>query len=108
MVLGLEKKGENWTWVNGKLVNMSKWAGEPKCKGTVAHICKPFINGDQGLFCGTNGSKKLAYICEIPKGKTKVVFIFKIELGKRHEKRSLTVMRMLHMCSRLVHLKLLS
>ena len=86
MVLGLEKKGENWTWVNGKLVNMSKWTGEPKCKGTVAHICKPFINGDQGLFCGTNGSERLAYICEIPKGKKKVVFIFKIEPGKRHAK----------------------
>ena len=82
----LRKKGENWTWVNGKLVNMSKWAGEPKCEGTVAHICKPFINGDQGLFFGTNGSEKLAYIFETLKGKTKVVFIFKIELGKRHAK----------------------
>ena len=82
----LRKKGENWTLVKGKLVNMSKWAGKPKCKGTVAHICKPFINGDQGLFCGTNGSEKLAYICEIPKGKTKVVFVFKIELGKSHAK----------------------
>ena len=71
MVLGLEKKGENWTWVIGKLVNMSKLAGEPKCKGTVAHICKPFINGDQGLFCGTNGSRNWLTFAKFPKEKQK-------------------------------------
>ena len=80
------KKGENWTWVNGKLVNMSKWTGGPTCKEAVAHIRKKYICGDQALFCDAYGSEKLAHICEIPKGKTKVVFIFKIELGKRHAK----------------------
>ena len=79
--IGLEKKGENWTWVSGKLVNMSKWAGEPKCEGSVAHICKQTMKGNQSLFCGIHGSEKLAYICEIPKGKTKLLFIFDIELG---------------------------
>ena len=79
--IGLEKKGENWTWVSGKLVNMPKWAGEPNCEGSVAHICKQTIKGNQSLFCGIHGSEKLAYICEIPKGKTKLLFIFDIELG---------------------------
>ena len=71
--IGLEKKGENWTWVNGKLVNMSKWAGEPECGGTVAHICKQTINGTQSLFCDIPSSENLAYICEIPIGKKKLL-----------------------------------
>ena len=62
-------------------LKLSKWAGEPKCEGSVAHICKQTIKGNQSLFCGIHGSEKLAYICEIPKGKTKLLFIFDIELG---------------------------
>ena len=48
-------------------LKLSKWAGEPKCEGSVAHICKQTIKGNQSLFCGIHGSEKLAYICEIPK-----------------------------------------
>ncbi|CAH3159356.1 unnamed protein product [Pocillopora meandrina] len=97
--IGLKKKGENWTWVNRKLLNMSKWAEERQSRGAVAHICKQSVNGDQGLFYNIHGSRNLAYICEIPKGKTKLLFIFKTELSKRHAKSS-RVMRMLSMCSR--------
>ena len=80
--IGLEKKGENWTWVNGKLVNMSKWAGEPECGGTVAHICKQTINGTQSLFCDIPSSENSAYICEIPIGKKKITLIFVTKLSK--------------------------
>ena len=62
-------------------MKLSKWAGEPKCEGSVARICKQTIKGNQSLFCGIHGSEKLAYVCEIPKGKTKLLFIFDIELG---------------------------
>ena len=105
--IGLKKKGENWTWVNRKLLNMSKWAEGRQSRGAVAHICKQSVNGDQGLFYNIHGSRNLAYICEIPKCKTKLLFIFKTELSKRHAKSS-RVMRMLSMCSRSVHLPLLS
>ena len=69
--IGLEKKDESWTWVNGKLVNMSNWAEEPKCEGAVAYIGKRSIKGNQRLFYDVHCSEKLAYICEIPRGKTK-------------------------------------
>ena len=82
--IGLEKKGERWTWVNGKLVNMSNWAEEPKCEGAAAYIGKRSIKGNQRLFYEVHGSEKLAYICEIPRGKTKLLFIFNFESIKRH------------------------
>ena len=50
-------------------------------RAKVAHICKQTIKGNQSLFCGIHGSEKLAYICEIPKGKTELLFIFDIEYG---------------------------
>ena len=83
--IGLKKKGKNWTWVNGKLMNMSKWNGKPMCMGAVAHICKQSIDGEQGLFYNIHESRDLAYICEIPKGKTKLLFISNAE-SKRHAK----------------------
>ena len=82
--IGLEKKGEKWTWVNGKLVNMSNWAEEPKCEGAAAYIGKRSIKGNQRLFYEVHGSEKLPYICEIPRGKTKLLFIFNFESIKRH------------------------
>ena len=62
-------------------MNMSKWIGSSKCGGTVAYIRQQSIDGEQGLFSDIHGSKKLAYICEIPKGKTKLLFISNTELS---------------------------
>ena len=67
-------------------MNMSKWIESSKCGGTVAYICKQSIDGEQCQFSDIHGSKKLAYICEIPKGKTKLLFISNTELSKRHVK----------------------
>ena len=66
--IGLKKNGENWTWVNGKLLNMSKLARKPKLSGDVAYISKHCINGRQYI-CDVHDCKNMAYICEIPKGK---------------------------------------
>lgn len=62
-------------------MNMSKWIESSKCGGTVAYICKKSIDGEQCQFSDIHGSKKLAYICEIPKGKTKLLFISNTELS---------------------------
>ena len=68
MVHWLTKNGENWTWVNGKLLNMSKLARKPKLSRVVAYISKRYINGGQEM-CDVLDCKNMAYICEIPKGK---------------------------------------
>ena len=67
-------------------MNMSKWTERSKCGGTVAYKCKQSIDGEKGLFSDIRRSKELAYICEIPKGKTKLLFISNTELSKRHVK----------------------
>ena len=67
-------------------MNMSKWTEGSKCGGTVAYICKQSIDGEQGLFSNIRRPEELAYICEIPKGKTKLLFISNTELSKRHVK----------------------
>lgn len=80
--IGLKKNGENWTWVNGKLLNMSKLARKPKLSRVVAYISKRYINGRQ-FICDVHDCKNMAYICEIPKGKRNQPFIFNIESNKR-------------------------
>ena len=72
MVLGLEKKGENWTWVNGKLVNMSKWAGEPKCKGAVAHIyASRLLMATRAYFVAPMALRNWLTFAKFPKEKQK-------------------------------------
>ena len=66
--IDLQKNSVNWTWVNGKLPDKPKLAGQPKFSGVVAYISKPYINGGQET-CDVLDCKNMAYICEIPKGK---------------------------------------
>ena len=66
--IGLQKNGVNWTWVNGKLPDKPKLAGQPKFSGVVAYISKRYINGVQDI-CDVHDCRNMAYICEIPKGK---------------------------------------
>ncbi|CAH3159267.1 unnamed protein product, partial [Pocillopora meandrina] len=71
--IGLRFCNKTWTWLSRGKLDFSKWRdsenkSQPNCEGSVAHICKQTIKGNQSLFCGIHGSEKLAYICEIPKG----------------------------------------
>ena len=74
--IGLIKKDANWTWVSGIPLTICKWGnGEPNGDGDVGQILKEFPNGKQGLFNDLAGDAPKAFICEISKGKTELVYL---------------------------------
>ena len=80
--IGLTKKAENWTWVNGRPLTISKWEqGEPRGEHDAAFMYKRSSNGEQGVFGGVNGTSigyHHAYICEISEGKLLFLLLFSL------------------------------
>ncbi|CAH3159366.1 unnamed protein product [Pocillopora meandrina] len=78
--IGLTKKAENWTWVNGRPLTICKWEqGEPRGEHDVAFMYKRSSNGEQGVFGGVNGISIRyghGYICEISVGKLLFLLLF--------------------------------
>lgn len=63
--IGLRKAGQNWMWVSGKPLTITKWQqNQPSGDGAVVVISKD----KQGLFDDVADRSTNAYICEIPKG----------------------------------------
>ena len=73
--IGLIKEDGNWTWVSGRPLTMCKWSsGEPNGDGNVGQMYKQ-LYGKQGLFNDLSRHSSNAFICEIPKGKTKLLYL---------------------------------
>ena len=82
--IGLTKKAENWTWVNGRPLTICKWEqGEPGGEHDAAFMYKRSSNGEQGVFGGVNGTSMgyyHPYICEISEGKLLFLLLFSLIL----------------------------
>ena len=75
--IGLTKKAGNWTWVSERPLTICKWGkGEPSGEHDAAFMYKLSNSGEQGVFGSINGRHRLAYICEISRGKFFVLFSF--------------------------------
>lgn len=69
------KKAGNWTWVNGRLLTICEWGdGQPSGDGNVTHIYKLFSNGTRIVIGDCSEDLYSDYICEIPRGKTSLLF----------------------------------
>ena len=67
--IGLENMGQEWKWVNGRPLTISKWRDEePSGHGNVGEIVKGYRPNTQGLFNDLPGSNGRVSICEILKG----------------------------------------
>ena len=55
----------NWTWVNGKPLTITKWQdSEPSGNSVYALIAKEYPRGSYGKFNSIRGDIKRAWICE--------------------------------------------
>lgn len=70
--VGLKKEPEDWKWVTGQPLTINKWQeGQPSGDGDVVVMAKDYPADTQGLLNDLRDDIKKAFICEIPKGKTR-------------------------------------
>ena len=67
--IGLTKMGQEWKWVTGGPLTISKWQDkEPSGDGNVTEMAKEYRPNKQGLFNAVPDLERRASICEILKG----------------------------------------
>ena len=69
--IGLRKMGQEWKWVNGRSLTITKWQDrQPSGDGNVTVMTKDYPPSTQGLFNDLSELSRRASICEILKGNT--------------------------------------
>lgn len=70
--VGLKKEQGDWKWVSGQPLTINKWQkGQPSGDGDVVVMAKDYPADTQGLLNDLRDDITKAFICEIPKGKTR-------------------------------------
>ena len=70
--VGLKKEEGDWKWVSGQPLTINKWQeGQPSGDGDVVVMARDYPVGTQGLLNDLRDDITKAFICEIPKGKTR-------------------------------------